>query len=179
MPKIMFVNEHREVEVESGRLISEVATELGIITCRVTFANTNIGDYTVWVDGAGGCVSKPTWYERVIKRCTGQRRMANRTRVLGDCKVWTQPGMASRARVPRPIAPAPRAGEDGSPRFDHEHNPAGTAYNPYGHPHAVASGTRDAPVYVPPVKKKRVPKKKAAPQPEPKVASNADTAAEQ
>ena len=166
MPKIMFVNEHREVEVESGRLISEIATELGIITCRVTFMNTGIGDYTVWVDGDGGCVSKPTWYERIIKRCTGQRRMANRTRVLGDCKIWTQQGMASRARVPRPIAPAARAGEDGSERFDHENDAAGTTWNPYGHPHAVASGTRDAPVYVAPVRKKRVPKKKkAAPKP--------------
>ncbi len=153
MPKVMFVNEHREVEVQTGRLISDVAAELGIQVCREEFAGTGIGDYTVWVKGGSGCVSPPTFYERVIKRCKGQRRMANRTKVLGDCEVWTQGGMSPRQGKPRPIAAAPRAGEDGSARFDHENNAAGTAWHPYGHPHAVGSGTREPNRYEPPQKK--------------------------
>jgi hypothetical protein len=171
MPKVSFVVEHREVEVKSGRVLSDIAADLGIEVCREEFAGTGFGDYTVWVKGDKGCVSPPTWYERVFKRCKGQRRMANRTKVLGDIQVWTQQGMGSRANRPRPLSPAPRAGEDGSELFDHENNAAGTAWNVYGHPHAVGTGEREAPVYVP--KKKRVPKKKAAPA---KAAPKADEA---
>jgi hypothetical protein len=159
MPKIMFVCEHREVEVDPGRLISDVARELGIAVCREEFAGTGLGDYTVWVKGDDGCVSPLTFYERWIKRCKGWRRMANRTRILGDCRIWTQPGIGSRLGTPRPLAPDARAGVDGSERFDHEHNAAGTAWNPYGHPHAVGKGTREAPKYEP---KKKVDKKAAA-----------------
>lgn len=163
MPKIMFVNEHREVEVEPGRLISDVAKELGIAVCREEFAGTGIGDYTVWVKGEKGCVSPMTFYERVIKRCKGQRRMANRTKVLGDIEVWTQAALGSRQGKPRPLAPAARAGEDGSAMFDHPNDAAGTAWHPYGHPHAIGSGTREPFKYVPKEKKK-----KAAAKPKPK-----------
>ncbi|MCA9623420.1 MAG: hypothetical protein KC731_30575, partial [Myxococcales bacterium] len=162
MPKVTFVNEHRHVEVEAGRLLADIATELGIATCREEFAGTGIGDYSVWIDGAPGAVSPPTWYERVIKRCKGQRRQANRTKVLGDITVWTQAGITSRLGKPRPLDPAPRAGEDGSERFDHENDPAGTAWHPYGHPHAVGQGTREPNKYEPPVKKKKAPKKEEA-----------------
>jgi hypothetical protein len=153
MAKVMWVNEHREVEVEPGRLLSDIANELGIQVCREEFAGTGIGDYTVWVRGGDGCVSAMTWYERIIKRCKGERRMANRTRVLTDCRVWTQQGMSSRQGRPRPIDKAPRAGEDGSERFDHEHNAAGTAWNPHGHPKAVGEGKREAPKFEPKGKK--------------------------
>lgn len=155
MPKVLFVNEHREVEIESGRLISDIASELGIAVCREEFVGTGIGDYTVWVKGEPSCVSPPTWYERVVKRCKGERRMANRTRVLGDCKVWTQQGMSMRLRQPRPLDPAARAGQDGSERFDHEHNSSGTTWNVYGHPYAVGGGKREPPKYEPPAKKSK------------------------
>jgi len=164
MPTVTFVNEHRHVEVEKGRLLSEIASELGILTCREEFAGTGIGDYTVWIEGEPSAVSPLTWYERIVKRCKGQRRQANRTKVLGDIKVWTQGGIGSRVGVPRPLDPAPRAGEDGSERFDHEHDPAGTAWHPYGHPYAVGQGNREPKKYEPPQKKKRAAKKKPAPK---------------
>jgi hypothetical protein len=132
--------------------------------CREEFVGTGIGDYTVWVKGEQGCVSPPTWYERFIKRVRGQRRMANRAKVLKDCSVWTQQGLSMRARVPRPLDPAARAGEDGSERFDHENDPAGTTWNVYGHPKAVGKGNREAPKYEPPVKKTKEKKAKAAPE---------------
>ena len=59
MPKVTFVNEDRTVEVERGRLISDIATELGIATCREEFAGTGIGDYTVWVKGDDGALRRP------------------------------------------------------------------------------------------------------------------------
>ena len=166
MPKVTFVCEHREVEVDAGRLISDVARELGIPTCREEFAGTGIGDQTVWVKGDAGCVSPLTFYEKWIKRCKGWRRMANRTRILGDCQVWTQQGIGTRLGAPRPLAPAARAAEDGSELFDHERNAAGTAWNPYGHPHAVGKGTREPPKYEPPKKKEKAAKKAAAPSPD-------------
>jgi hypothetical protein len=182
MPKVQFVNEHREVEVEAGRLISEIADELGIAVCREEFVGTGVGDYTVWVKGEQDCLSPPTWYERFVKRCRGQRRMANRAKVLKDCSVWTQQGLGTRARAPRPLDPAPRSGEDGSERFDHEHNAAGTTWNVYGHPYAVGKGDREPPKYEAPVKKKKEKKAKPAadakpkPEPAPKEPEDADAA---
>src|SRR5688572_21899975 len=102
MPRITFVNEHRTVETEPGRLLSDIAAELGIAVCRETFRGTGIGDYTCWVKGEPGATSPPTFLERLLG-AKGQRRMANRTRVLGDVQVWTQAGPGNRLRAPRPI----------------------------------------------------------------------------
>ncbi len=155
MPKVLFVNEHREVEVTAGRKISDVASELGIAVCRQHFIGVPFGDWTVWVDGSAGSVSPTTWFERIYKRCKGMRRMANRTRILGDCKVFTQQGLGSRARAPRPIAPVPVPSTDATAeRFDHEHLASATAWNPHGHPKAVGQGLREAPKYVPKAKGK-------------------------
>jgi hypothetical protein len=160
MPKVTFVNEHREVEVTQGSLISDAAAKLGIDVCREHFAGTQYGNHSVWVDGEAGCVSEPTFIERWFGRCKGQRRLANRARVLKDLKVWTQQGMSGRTGQERDIDPPPRPSEDDSDRFDHEHSTAGTAWNVYGHPKTIGSGTREAPKYEPPKKK---PAKKAAP----------------
>jgi hypothetical protein len=160
VPKVLFVNEHREVEVEAGRKISAVADDLGIAVKR-TAGIGFMPDYTIWVRGEAGSTSPMTWFERWVKRCKGWRRMANKTRILGDIEVWTQQGIGYRLNQPRPVNKAARAGEDGSERFDHENNAAGTAWNPYGHPKAVGQGEREAPKYVP--KKKKTVTKKAAP----------------
>jgi hypothetical protein len=160
MPKVLFVNEHREVEVEVGRKVSDVAAELGISVCRAHFSGVPFGDWTVWIDGPAGCVSPPTLFEKIYKRVKGWRRMANRARILGDCKIYTQQGLVNRTRVPRPVAPVPVPSDDpNAERFDHEHNAAGTAWNPYGHPTAVGQGTREAPKYEPPKKKEKPAKK--------------------
>jgi hypothetical protein len=117
----------------------------------------------VWIDGDSGCVSEPTFFERVFGRCKGQRRLANRVKVLKDCKVWTQQGMSGRTGTQRPIDKAPRVSEDESERFDHQHSTAGTAWNVYGHPNTIGSGTREPPKYEPPKKKAPAKKKEAAP----------------
>jgi len=51
MPKVTFVNEHRTVEVEKGRKISDVAAELGIAVCREADQNQSLsGDFCSCAD---------------------------------------------------------------------------------------------------------------------------------
>jgi hypothetical protein len=142
MPKVTFVNEHRIVEVPSGRLISEAASELGIAVCRESFAGTGIGDYSCWVKGEPGAVSPPTFLEKLLG-ARGWKRMANRARILGDVQVWTQAGPGDRLRSPRPVSKPPRPSEDRTAARK-EIDAAGTAAFPYGHPHAVGQGKREA-----------------------------------
>jgi len=159
MPKVHFVHEHITAEVESGRLLSAVAQELGIPTCRKTAYNTLVGNHTVWVQGEPGALSPRTLWER-LWRLRGWRRFANRARVLGDVQVWTQQGLDGQQAVIGSIDPPPQPVSDAdAPR--HEPSAAGTAHCPYGHPKAVGKGTREPPAYQPPAKKK-APAKKAA-----------------
>ncbi|MBI4701694.1 MAG: 2Fe-2S iron-sulfur cluster binding domain-containing protein [Deltaproteobacteria bacterium] len=154
MPHVTFVNEHREAEVAPGRRVSDIARELGICLCREEMVGTGIGNCRVWVEGQPGAVSPPSLWER-LRGARGWRRLANRARVLGDVRIWTQQGIGSRAGIGRELAPLPEpAGDPAAPRFDHESSAAGTAWNPYGHPHAVGSGTREPPKYEAPAKKK-------------------------
>jgi hypothetical protein len=141
MPRVTFVNEHRIVEVEKGRLVSDIARELGIAFCRETFARTGIGDTTVWIKGAADCVSPPGLIER-LKGARGWRRFADRTRVLGDCEIYTQPALGNRLGVERDLAPPPSPMVD--PSLVRAPDAAGTAAFPYGHPSAVGKGTRSA-----------------------------------
>ncbi|WP_438040556.1 hypothetical protein [Sorangium sp. So ce128] len=141
MPKVTFVNEHRTVEAAPGRLLSEIAAELGIAVCREAFRGTGIGDYTCWVKGEPGATSPPTFLEKLLG-ARGQRRMANRTRVLGDVQVWTQAGPGDRLRAPRPIAPPPSPATDPeAPRKPID--ASGSAAFPYGDPRAVGHGKRE------------------------------------
>lgn len=140
MPKVTFVNEHRTVNVEPGRLISDIASELGIAVCREEFATTGIGNYTVWVKGEAGSLSPLTFGEK-FGGAKGMKRFANKARVLGDVQVWTQQGMGDRLRAPRPVSAAPRPSEDPeAPRKPID--AAGTAAFRYGHPQAVGKGER-------------------------------------
>jgi hypothetical protein len=142
MPKVTFVNEHRTVEVAAGRKISDIAAELGIAVCREAFRGTGIGDWSVYVKAAEGALSPPTLLEK-LDRVKGMRRLANRTRVLGDAEIWTAGGLPDRLRSPRPVAPPPNATLDPSaPRKPID--AAGTAAFPYGHPSAVGKGQREA-----------------------------------
>lgn len=141
MPKVTFVNEHRTVETSPGRLLSDIAAELGIAVCREAFRGTGIGDYTCWVKGDPGATSPPTFLEKLLG-ARGQRRMANRTRVLGDVQVWTQAGPGNRLRAPRPIAPPPSPATDPeAPRKPID--ASGSAAFPYGDPRAVGHGKRE------------------------------------
>jgi hypothetical protein len=142
MPKVTFVNEHRTVEVAKGRLISDIATELGIATCRAAFAGTQIGSHTVWVKGAVDAVSPPGFFERWFSGNKGWRRQANRARILGDVEIWTQ-STANRLRSPRPVSPPPRpATDESAPRLPID--ASGSAAFPYGNPLAVGTGEREA-----------------------------------
>lgn len=140
MPKVSFINENRTVEVASGRLISDIANELGIAVCRESFAGTGIGDYTVWVKGEAGSTSPVTFLERLFG-IRGEKRYANRARVLGDVKIWTQGGLADRLRSPRPITPPPRPATDPTAARK-PIDAAGTAAYLYGDPRAVGKGER-------------------------------------
>jgi hypothetical protein len=142
MPKVTFVNENRTVEVDAGRKISDVAAELGIAVCREEFAGTGIGNYTVWIKGADGCVSAPGFWEK-LSGIRGWRRLANKTKILGDVEIFTQAGLGDRLRSPRPVTAPP------TPKTDPEArrlgvSAAGTSAFPGGHPGAVGKGTREA-----------------------------------
>src|SRR5580700_1852869 len=142
MPKVTFVNEDRTVEVASGRKVSDVAAELGIAVCREEFAGTGIGNYTVWIKGADGCVSAPGFWEK-LSGIRGWRRLANKTKILGDVEVFTQAGLRDRLRAPRPVTAPPTPKTDPTARRLGESS-AGTAAFPGGHPHEIGKGTRDA-----------------------------------
>ena len=142
MPKVTFVNEHRTVDCQPGQLISKIASELGISVCREAFIGTGIGDYTVWVQGEPGSVSAPGFIEKLFG-IRGWKRYANRTRVLGDIKVWTQAGPDDRLRSPRPIAPSPRPSEDAEAKRLGVSS-AGSAAFPYGNPKVIGQGKREA-----------------------------------
>src|SRR5262245_16899249 len=126
MPKVTFINEHRVVEAEKGRLISEVADAVGIATCRAAFAGRKAGgNHVVWVKGAPNAVSAPGMLEKLLGGGKGWRRLANRTRIYDDIEVWTQ-SIDNRLRSPRPIDPPPRPSTDkGVPR--HPADASGTA----------------------------------------------------
>jgi hypothetical protein len=142
MPKVTFVNEHRTVEVPSGRKISDIASELGIAVCRESFRGSGIGDWSVYVKCADGALTPPTFLEKLLG-VKGWRRLANRTKVLGDVQVWTAGGLPDRLRSPRPISPVPNPSKD--PEAARKPlDASSTAAFPYGHPSAVGKGTREA-----------------------------------
>jgi hypothetical protein len=142
MPKVTFVNEHRTVEVAAGRKISDVAAELGISVCREAFRGSGIGDWSVYVKAAEGALTPPSTLEKLLG-VKGWRRLANRTKILGDVEVWTAGGLPDRLRSPRPVSPVPNPSKD--PAATRKPiDAAGTSAFPYGHPQAVGKGQREA-----------------------------------
>ncbi len=142
MPKVTFINEHRSVEVSAGRKISDIAAELGISVCREAFRGSGIGDWTVYVKGESGALTPPTFLEKLFG-IKGWRRLANRTKVLGDVEIWTAGGLPDRLRAPRPVSPPPNPSKD--PEAKRKPIDAySTAAFPYGHPQAVGKGERAA-----------------------------------
>jgi hypothetical protein len=142
MPKVTFINENRSVDVEAGRKISDVAAELGIAVCREEFTGTGLGNYTVWIKGPDGCVSPPSLWEK-LSGIRGWRRLANKTRILGDVEVFTQAGLHDRLRAPRPVTAPPTPKTDPAARRLGV-SAAGTAAFPGGNPQAVGKGAREA-----------------------------------
>jgi len=141
MPKVTFVNEHRTVEVEPGRKVSDIAAELGIAVCREAFRGSGIGDWTVYIKAEAGALSPPTFLEKLFG-IGGWRRLANRTKILGDVQVWTAGGLPDRLRSPRPVSPVPNPSKDPT-AVRKPIDAAGTAAFPLGHPQAVGKGQRE------------------------------------
>jgi ferredoxin len=150
MPKVAFVNEHRIVEVPSGKNLKTLALELGINPHREFFRGINCGHLgicgtcQVWVkESAPGSVSRRNLRES-IAGTRGQRRLACQVKILGDIEVTTFAGGDGRLRAPRPIAPPPRPTIDPTAKRK-PIDAAGTAEFVFGHPTAVGSGTRVPP----------------------------------
>jgi len=149
MPKVVFVNEHRIVEVPAGKNLKTLALELGINPHREFFRGINCGylglcgTCQVWVnESAPGSTSPRNLRER-IAGTRGQRRLACQVRVLGDVEITTFAGGEHRLRAPRPIAAPPRPTIDASAKRK-PIDAAPTAEFTFGHPAAVGTGTRSA-----------------------------------
>jgi ferredoxin len=147
MPKVVFVNEHRIVEVPQGKNLKTLALELGINPHREFFRGLNCGYFglcgacQVWVrEGSRGATSRTNLREKMAG-VRGERRLACQVRILGDIEVTTMPGGDDRLRAPRPIAPPPRPTvETNVARKPVDAAP--TAEFVYGHPAAVGTGAR-------------------------------------
>jgi ferredoxin len=151
MPKVTFVNEARVVEAEVGSNVRDVALSCGIdVNNSEEFLSVNCGgrglcsSCVCWVEeSAPGAAGPRTFMER-LRALRGWRRLACRTHLEGDVKVFTHPGQHERTRKQRPISPPPRPTVDPSAARKPLDASSSTAY-PYGHPSAVASGTRKPP----------------------------------
>src|SRR5262249_10184874 len=147
MPKVVFVNEHRIVEVPSGKNLKALALELGINPHREFFRGMNCGYFglcgacQLWVnETTAGSTNAPNLREKMAGM-KGERRLACQVRVLGAIEVPTMAGGDDRLRAPRPISPPPRPTVDPSAKRK-PIDAAGTAEFIHGHPSAVGSGTR-------------------------------------
>ena len=147
MPKVVFVNEHRIVDVPQGKNLKTLALELGINPHREFFRGVNCGylglcgTCQVWVrESSPGSASRRNLRE-ALAGMRGERRLACQVEIKGDLEVTTFAGGDERLRAPRPISPPPRPLTDP----DAKRKPidaAPTAEFTHGHPSAVGTGTR-------------------------------------
>jgi len=150
MPKVLFVNEHRSVEVTSGKNLKTLALELGINPHREFFKGVNCGHLgicgvcQVWVAESLPGATNPRNLRERLAGTRGQRRLACQVDILGDVQVTTMGGGEDRLRSPRPIAPPPRPTVDPTAKRK-PIDAAPTAQFIFGHPAAVGSGTRKPP----------------------------------
>src|SRR5580658_6664785 len=99
MPKVTFVNEARVVEADKGSNVRDVALECGIdVDNGEDFRGVSCGGHgrcmacLCWVEeGTPGAAGPRTFMER-LRALRGWRRLACRTRLSGDVKVYTMPG---------------------------------------------------------------------------------------
>jgi molybdopterin synthase sulfur carrier subunit len=112
--KVTFVQEHREVEVEPGRTIKQIALDIGIDPNRkyqrlISCEGLGIFDGCLcWVKAKSkGALNRKTFTERALHDLKGWQRLACQARVFGDVEIWTLPQGDERIREPRPIASPP------------------------------------------------------------------------
>jgi ferredoxin len=145
MPKVKFVVEHLQVEVEAGRRLRAIALDAGVYPNREFLRGVNCGGRgicgtcKVWVHPASDrAVNAPNTREK-IHGAGGGRRLACQTQVLGDVEVTTMPGGDDRLDPKRKIGPAPAPVQDA----DAVRKPIDEASSiawPLGHPSKVGSG---------------------------------------
>jgi len=147
MPKVVFVNEHRIVEVPQGKNLKSLALELGINPHREFFRGVNCGHLgmcgtcQVWVkESAPGATNSLNLREK-FAGMRGLRRLSCQVKVLGDVEITTLAGGDGRLRAPRPIAPPPQPTIDPMAKRK-PIDAASTAEFVLGHPSAVGTGTR-------------------------------------
>jgi ferredoxin len=147
MPKVVFVNEHRIVEVPQGKNLKSLALELGINPHREFFRGLNCGylgmcgTCQVWVkESAPGAANAPNLREK-IAGVRGLRRLACQVKVLGDVEITTFAGGDGRLRAPRPVAAPPRPSVEPTAKRK-PIDASGSAEFNLGHPSAVGTGTR-------------------------------------
>jgi ferredoxin len=146
MPKVVFVNEHRIVEVPQGKNLKSLALELGINPHREFFRGVNCGHLgmcgtcQVWVKGAPGAVNAPNLREK-FGGMRGLRRLACQVKIQGDVEITTMAGGDGRLRAPRPIAPPPNPSLDASAKRK-PIDASSSAEFILGHPSAVGTGKR-------------------------------------
>jgi len=147
MPKVVFVNEHRIVEVPAGKNLKSLALELGINPHREFFRGVNCGYFglcgtcQVWVHESGAGSTNPRNIREKMAGMRGERRLSCQVKILGDVTITTMAGGDNRLRAPRPIAPPPRPTIDPSAKRK-PIDAAPTAEFILGHPAAVGTGTR-------------------------------------
>lgn len=111
MPKINFVVENLQVEVQPGRKVRAIALENGIYVNREWVKGVNCGGRgicgtcNVWIKAADGAVSPPNMREKLHGMGVG-RRLACQTEVRGDIEVTTMAGGDDRLDPGRKIDPA-------------------------------------------------------------------------
>ena len=147
MPKVVFVNEHRIVEVPQGKNLKSLALELGINPHREFFRGVNCGYFgmcgtcQVWVkESKPGSANAPNLREK-IAGMRGLRRLSCQVKILGDVEITTFAGGDGRLRSPRPIAAPPQPSIDPTAKRK-PIDASGSAEFIHGHPSAVGTGTR-------------------------------------
>jgi ferredoxin len=147
MPKVVFVNEHRAVEVAKGTNLKTLAVELGINPHREFFKGVNCGYFgmcgtcQVWVRESEQGATSPRNLRERWAGTRGQRRLSCQVKVLGDIEVTTMGGGDDRLRAPRPISPPPNPSLDPTAKRK-PIDASSSAQFLYGHPSAVGTGTR-------------------------------------
>ncbi len=151
MPTITFVNEHRSVEVPSGESVYAAARASGVALdvsrFRGTFECGGRGlcrACVCWVEESAPGVAGARSFLEKLRGLVGWRRLACRTRLTGDVRVFTMPAAGNRVGVARPIAAAPTPTTDASaPRKPID--AASTAEHVHGHPSMIGRGAAPEP----------------------------------
>ena len=160
MPRITFVNEHLTVDAEPGSSVASLARREGVALDVNRFRGTfNCGGRGVcsaclcWVEESTPGAAGPRSLFEKLRGLGGWRRLACRTRLTGDVRVFTLPAAGNRVGVPRAIAPAPTPTTDPSAARK-ANDAASTAEHIHGHPSMVGRGL---PAGAPEVAKEAIP----------------------